>query len=264
MLCSLRGAPDAAREATAPSGSLGVLGWRAGEGQTLRSPMSYPAICVVVSQGLLCSWRLDRGRVGTQLGAGRVPLTDGFEGAEEGTSVIRGVPCPRERGEMGSGQRHLHLVPPILGLHHPASPWGDHPGPVWREGTMTLGPQRRKTPGTGELGGVEERGKRADPPNPPPPQKVPGEGERGGGPGALRAASEGPRARPRATNARPNNVNPQQMLVGVEEAGAGSIRGVKLRQRSWLSLIRERGGSSRGGGRDRESWGGEMAPRLHL
>lgn len=36
---------------------------------------------------------------------------------------------------------------------------------------MTLGPRRRKAPCTGELGAVEERGKRV---NPPAPQKSPG------------------------------------------------------------------------------------------
>lgn len=136
-------------------------------GRSPRSPPSYPAVCGVVSQGLLCSLGPDPRRVGSRCGAGSVVLTDGFEGAEEGTVVIRGVPCPEEWGETGSGQRnplvspeepralayslgkcHLPLVPPPI---TPLLPRETTP-PAQREGPMSLGPQRRKTPGTGELG----------------------------------------------------------------------------------------------------------------
>ena len=91
-------------------GGTGLASWG---GRTLRSPASYPAVCAVVSRGLLCSLGPDRGRAGSWLGAGRVGLADGFEGAEEGTVVIHGVPCPRERGETGSGQRSLPQGPEL-------------------------------------------------------------------------------------------------------------------------------------------------------
>lgn len=110
-----------------------------------------------------------------------------------------------------------------------------------------MGPQRRKALGTGELG----EGKECESPKCPPPKVPGGVGSapgRGAGRWGLRAAAGGPRARPRAANARQNNVNPQQMLEGVEEVGAGAIPEAKLSQRSRWRLNREWGGSRRGRG----------------
>lgn len=226
----------------------GGVGWgRWWGGRTLCTPASYPALRAGVSWRLLRSLRPNRAGAGSRRGAGRGGLTEGFEGAEEGTVVVHGGPCPRERrlrpraaphccpwGALGDNPpKALHL--PIALCPPPRRPPRTHVGRRVR----APGTPERQTPGWGRGGGS--------------PQPQEGERDQGGGHAGLCVwPPRDPRARPPA---RHNIPNPRQMLEGVEEAGAGRAREAKLSQRS-RSRLRRDGGSQPG-------WGTAPCPHLY-